>query len=228
VTPRAAAGVGWPGWPHLRHFVLLSALLTVEFAVVFCGADGITARHSLRIHAYAQAELAIPLVPAMVVPYMTMYAIFYVAPFVLRSRADLDRLAGALARVIAIAGVAFVAFPAELGFPPVDVPGSMWNSWLHLADRLNLDYDLVPSLHVALFTVCAGTYAARASRAARALLAAWLVLVAASTVLTHQHQLLDVVTGLALGVWGAAGALALKSARLPRAVPTSVLNLEGQ
>ncbi|HXW74373.1 MAG TPA: phosphatase PAP2 family protein [Steroidobacteraceae bacterium] len=228
MTPRAPAGVGWPGWPHLRHFARLAALLTVWFAVVFCGADWITARHSLRIHAYTQGELAIALIPVMVVPYMTMYLIFYLAPFVLRSRADLDRLAGALARVIAIAGVAFVAFPAELGFPPVDAPGSVWNSWLHLADRLNLDYDLVPSLHVALFTVCAGTYAARASSTARALLAVWLVVVAASTVLTHQHQLLDVVTGLALGAWGARAALVSKYPQAPRAAPTSVLNLEGQ
>ena len=91
----------------------------------------------------------------MVVPYMTMYTIFFLAPFIMRETDELDRLAVAVAQVIAIAGIAFLIFPAELGFPPVDVAGSVWNPWLLLAQVVSLRYNLVPSLHVALFTVCA-------------------------------------------------------------------------
>jgi membrane-associated phospholipid phosphatase len=189
--------------PHLRRFALLSLLIAAEFAVVFYGADWLTAQHPIRIHAYTNAELAIPLVPVMVVPYMSMYVIFLFAPFVLRTRADLDRFAGALARVIAIAGIAFLLFPAKLGFAPASAVGSIWNPWLQLAASVSRRYDLVPSLHVALFTVCAGTYARRTTSGVRLLLGIWLVVVAASTVLTHRHHLIDVVTGLALGAWGA-------------------------
>jgi membrane-associated phospholipid phosphatase len=213
--------------PPLRRFALLSALIAAEFAVVFYGADWLTARHPLRLRAYADAELSIPLVPAMVVPYMTMYVIFLFAPFVLRSTADLDRFAGALARVIVIAGVAFVLVPAELGFAPARTAGSIWHPWLQLAATVSRKYNLVPSLHVALFTACAGTYASRVSTRVRVLLGTWLAVVAAATVLTHQHHLLDVFTGLLLGAWGARVATASGVASpLPRAT-TPVLGQEG-
>lgn len=196
----------WPSRADWRHFALLYGLLTILFVVVFGGADWITRHHSVRIHAFWAFELSIPLVPWMVVPYMTMYVVFLLAPFLLPKR-ELNRLGFALAQVILVSGVAFLALPAELGFPPATAPGSVWGPWLRLADRLNLDFDLIPSLHVALFATCAGVYATRVAPWARALLGLWLVLVTASTVLTHQHHLIDAATGLALGAWGARSAL---------------------
>ncbi len=192
----------------LRHYALLWGLLSLEFVVVYCGADWITAHHSMRQQLYANFELGIPLIPYMVVPYTTMYAIFLLSPFVLKNRAALDRLALAAAKVIAIAGIAFVALPARLGFAPADAGHSVWGPWLRIASMVALKYNLVPSLHVALFTLCAGVYFTRVSRGARLGLVLWLATVAASTVLTHQHHLLDVVAGLALGAWGARTALA--------------------
>jgi len=216
-----------PLGPHLRRFARLSGLIAAEFAVVFYGADWLTAQHAMRIHAYANAELAIPLIPVMVVPYMTMYVIFLFAPLVLRRTADLDRFAAALARVIAIAGVAFLLLPAELGFAPVSTAASAWNSWLQLAATVSRRYDLVPSLHVALFTAAAASYAGRVSAPARVLLGIWLAVVAASTVLTHQHHLLDVAAGLALGLWGARVAAGKRVALPARRTTVAVLEREG-
>jgi hypothetical protein len=200
-----------PSWAHLRHFVVLWALVGSEFALVFIGADFITAHRHTRLHIYLSGELAIPFIPSMVVAYMSIYLIFLPAPFVLRSRPELDALAAALMKVIAIAGVAFLAIPAELGFAPTPVEiahldpllAHRWGALLGFADWLNLDYDLIPSLHVALFVTCAGVYALRAGPRVRTLLGTWGIIVTASTVLTHQHQLIDAATGVALGAWGA-------------------------
>jgi membrane-associated phospholipid phosphatase len=163
----------------------------------------------------------------MVVPYLTMYLIFPFAPFVLRSTADLDRFAAALARVIVIAGIAFVLLPAQLGFTPVSTAGSIWDPWLRLASTLSRNFNLVPSLHVALFTAAAVTYAGRVSMWVCALLGIWLAIVVASTLLTHQHHLIDVVTGLLLGAWGARVATAGNSAPLARQRSPSVFSHEG-
>jgi membrane-associated phospholipid phosphatase len=213
--------------PQLRRFALLSALIAAEFAVVYYGADWISAHRALRIHAYLRSELRIPLVPVMVVPYMTMYLIFLPAPFVLSGTAELDRLAGALARVIAVAGAAFLLLPAQLGFDPVSTAGSIWDPWLRFARMLAGTYDLVPSLHVALFTVAAVTYAGRVSPFTRSLLGIWLLVVAASTLLMHQHHLIDVAAGLALGVWGARIAAARRTAPLAKRGSPPVLGHEG-
>jgi membrane-associated phospholipid phosphatase len=188
---------------RFKHFMLLSGLIAAEFAVVYYGADWITAHRVLRIHAYARAELRLPLIPAMVVPYMTMYLIFLLSPLMLRSIAELDRFAGALAWVIVIAGAAFLLFPAQLGFPSVGAADGPWGPWLNTAAFISRPYNLVPSLHVALFTVAAATYALRAPTYLRVLLGIWLIIVTASTLLTHQHHLIDVITGLLLGGWGA-------------------------
>jgi len=209
---RSRPFVAWPSWAHLRLFAVLWAAVTADFVVVFVGADFITAHRHARLHAYWMSELEIPLVPPMVAFYMSIYLIFLPAPFILRSRPEIGALASALARVILVAGAGFLVFPAQLGFPstPSEVArlapsvAQRWGGWLLLADRLNLDYDLIPSLHVALFVTCAGVYAVRAGMGVRSLLAAWAALVAASTVLTHQHQVIDAIAGVALGVWGAA------------------------
>jgi hypothetical protein len=201
----------WPGWPHVRHYLALWAAVTIEFVIIFFGGDFVTAHRRARLHAFLPFELSIPLVPSMVIAYMSIYLIWIPAPFLLRERHQVNRLAFALALVILIAGIGFLAFPAELGFPPMSEdlarldPGSAnrWGAWLRLADLLNLDYDLIPSLHIAMFVTTAGAYAYQCGRVGRVVLGLWATAVVASTVLTHQHHLIDAIAGLALGLAGA-------------------------
>jgi hypothetical protein len=203
--------MAWPGWAQVQWFLALWIALSAEFAVIFGGGDFITAHRQMRLHLYLQSELTIPLIPSMVVAYMSIYLMFLPAPFVLRSRQEINGLAIALAKVILVAGVGFLVFPAQLGFSSTPsevaqldpVSAHRWGALLLFADQLNLDYDLIPSLHVALFVTCASVYAVRAGAVVRSLLVIWAAVVAASTVLTHQHQVIDVVAGVALGLWGA-------------------------
>jgi membrane-associated phospholipid phosphatase len=151
----------------------------------------------------------------MVLAYMSVYFGMLLAPFVLQKRRELDALAGALAAVILLAGIAFVLLPAELGFAPVVQSLALTSTGtegllgriLLLADVANLDYNLIPSLHVALLVTCLGAYFVHAGTGMRLVFAAWIALVSASTILTHQHHLIDVVAGLALGFLGARLAL---------------------
>jgi membrane-associated phospholipid phosphatase len=62
---------------------------------------------------------------------------------------------------------------------------------------------LIPSLHVAMFVTTAGAYAHQSGRVGRIVLGLWATAVVASTVLTHQHHLIDAIAGLALGLAGA-------------------------
>jgi membrane-associated phospholipid phosphatase len=66
-------------------------------------------------------------------------------------------------------------------------------------------HNLLPSLHVALSVVCVHVYARHAGTAGKALLWLWAGAVAASTLLLHQHYLLDVLSGAALGWAGVRG-----------------------
>jgi len=128
---------------------------------------------------------------------MSLYLLFMMAPFVLRTERELTALAVSLAVQIGIAGVGFLTFPADNLFP---TPGEMggWSATVRFAKWLALDHNLAPSLHVAMGTLCAAVYARQASPLGRAALSLWAGAIGLSTLLLHQHYLIDILTGYLL------------------------------
>lgn len=195
--------LAWPGWPHLRWAGLLYLLVTLWFGLVYGGADWFTGQRTTRVRIHLDAELSLPLIPAFTVGYMSIYVLFLGAPFVLRTRQELTALAINQAKAILCAGIIFLLLPAQLAFPAPQNLGP-WEGVFRFADRLNLDYNLVPSLHVALSVICIEMFASHATPAGRLALRMWGLLIATSTLFTHQHHLLDAIAGYGLAtalVW---------------------------
>lgn len=178
---------------HLLRFAILSGLVSIWFLIVYVGADWVTRQHTFRVPIAMPWEQSIPFFPATVVLYMSMYGLFLPAPFVFRTASQLDRFAGALLLLITIAGIGFLLIPAELTY--ASPPSSSWDGWFEIADTLNLTYDFVPSLHVGFAVACAAAYQGRAERWLSVSAWIWAVGVAASTLLLHQHHVIDVVGG---------------------------------
>jgi membrane-associated phospholipid phosphatase len=171
---------------------------TIWFVVVYGLCNWVTAHRSLRIPIHLPIELSIPFVPAAVLAYMSIYLLFLAGPFIVRERQAFSKLIRSLFLAILIGGIGFLLFPSELAYaPPSDL--GRWAALYHLADRLNLDYNLAPSLHVALAVCCVTVFAGRASVRMAVVLWAWAAAIALSTLLTHQHHVVDVITGWALG-----------------------------
>jgi membrane-associated phospholipid phosphatase len=191
----------WPGWRQIGFFLLLAGAVTVWFAIIYGGANFITGLHRYRVRLHLDAELAIPFVPQAVLGYMSIYAAFWMAPFILRTRQELQALARTLLVVILVAGVCFLIFPGELHFPP-DGDTGIWTGLVHFAKELALAYNLAPSLHVALTVVCITIYARQAGSFGKGLLWLWSGAICLSTLLLHQHHVIDVVTGFVLGLAG--------------------------
>ncbi len=169
------------------------------FALVYGGCDWLTAHRTLRVPIHLPVELSIPLVPGAVVFYMSIYLLFLAGPFIIRERREFTALIRALALATLIGGIGFLLVPSEAAFaPPVDL--GVWSGLFHFADRLNLDHNMVPSLHVAFSVCCIAAFALNASVRGRALLWIWAVAIALSTLLTHQHHVLDVMTGWGVGI----------------------------
>jgi len=197
---RAAAFLAWPGLAHLKYSFALMLANGLWFLIVFAGADFVTGRREARMHIDLPGELAIPLVPWTTAVYVSLYLLMLAGPFVLRTRKEFRAAIATLAFTIGIAGICFLLVPAELAFPPAQTSElGLWAPLFGFADDLNLTYNLLPSLHVALAVVCVAAFSTRAERTARGLLWTWAGAVALSTLLTHQHHVLDVLTG-----WGLA------------------------
>jgi hypothetical protein len=200
MLPRQEPFFAWPGWALLTQMLWLTLFVTLWWVIVYHGANWLTEVRSYRLRVHLDAELAMPFVPSFILAYLSMDLVFLPAPFILRSRRELQALALSLVVVTAVAGVSFLLFPAELAYPPCD-PGA-WSALFTIARELALTYNMVPSLHVAMSCIGLAAYATHGGPAGKALLGTWAATIALSTLLTHQHHLLDVVTGLGLAAAG--------------------------
>lgn len=200
MRPRHEPLLAWPGWGLVRFFLLLGTAVALWWCLVYHGADWLTCLRPRRVRVHCEAELAMPFVPAFILAYLSLNLVFLPAPLILRSRRELRALALALAAVTAVAGIGFLLVPAEPAYAAQD-PGA-WTGLFRLARGLALRHNLVPSLHVAMSCLCLDAYATRFGPTGRMVLGTWAAAIATATLLTHQHHLLDVATGLLLSAAG--------------------------
>lgn len=197
VFPPRERFLRWPNRAHWRATLGWSVALSGWWILVYGGADYVTALRASRLTIHLPVELRIPWVPEMAGVYLSLFPALWAAPFILHTRRELRTFSLRMMLMVGAAGICFLLFPAELAYPPA----AEWepSSALYaLADRINLRYNCVPSLHVALALFCAFAYGVRAGGSLRAALYLWAAAVALSTLLLHQHHLLDVATGAAL------------------------------
>jgi membrane-associated phospholipid phosphatase len=188
----------WPGWPHLRFAAMVGTAFCAGWSVVYNGAGALAEARPVRIPVHFAWERGIPLVGAMFPIYLSINLLLWLAPFVLRTRSELLSFIRTLGAITLVAAAVFVALPAQSAYPD---PGSIgaWSAWRDLAGRVALRVNMLPSLHVAMTTACVAVCVPRSRGWQRAVVLTWGGLIVLSTVLTHQHHVLDVVTGAALG-----------------------------
>ncbi|MDB5893747.1 MAG: hypothetical protein JWQ88_1278 [Rhodoferax sp.] len=146
-------------------------------------------------------EADMPFVPWLIVPYMSSGPLFLAAFFLVRSGDDLRVLSQRLLLATVTAAMVFVWWPLRYGMPRPPVAANALAPLFDLLAALDAPYNQLPSLHVA-YGLILWLALRRVPRAtwARAALATWLALTSASTLLVHQHRLLDVLAGLGLGL----------------------------
>lgn len=197
-----AGDKGWrmtPGRERFRRYLLLGLGLYLLFFLVYGGLNLVTSLRAQRLHLYLDWELGIPFWPEMMLGYASLLVLFLLPPFALSPTA-LTGLARRFVYATLIAAVAFLLFPAELGFERPEATGS-YGTIYRLLYTLDLPHNLVPSLHVTYSTLTLAALGSVSGPWLRGLLALWLGIICLSTLLVHQHHLLDVTGGLALGVW---------------------------
>ena len=181
--------------PRLRTYLLWSFWAGVAFFGVYPTMNWITSLRRAPLHLYLTSELAIPFLPQFIWPYLSMYVLF-VLPLFFVPAASMPALGKQLIAGCLISAALFLLIPAELGFRR-EVPHSYAAIY---AGMFSIDrpYNLVPSLHVIWSTAITLACADFARPAMRIVLLAWLCVIVASTVLVHQHHLIDVIAALAI------------------------------
>lgn len=188
----------WPGWAHLRLALLVSLVTGAWFGVVYGGCDWITGLRGTHYRIHFDWEPNIPFVPLASVAYLSINLMLGSVAFTLRRRAELLAAGAMVLATTTIAGVAFLLYPSRLAYPPTPSAG-VWQAAYDFADVINLNYNLAPSLHVGFAFAAGLAMSHRRPAFARFMFLAWASLIAVSTMLAHQHHLIDVITGAMLG-----------------------------
>jgi protein-tyrosine phosphatase/membrane-associated phospholipid phosphatase len=180
--------------------------LSVFFLFVYGASNWIAAQRQLTSHNLPtvcfrwERARAIPFVPQMIWPYISLDALFFVAPLVCcRTRRELHVLGGRILLAISVAGICFVVFPLKMAYvAPVDQLHGLTH-FIFASLAAHSTYNLAPSLHIALGSILCIAYVDRFPKL-RAIIYGWFVLIAASTLLTYQHHLFDLLCGQALAM----------------------------
>jgi membrane-associated phospholipid phosphatase len=155
-----------------------------------------------RIFLQTAIDRAMPLVPVMVIPYVSLIPLIGIAALVF-AVADLRRFQSfALAMTIALL-VSYLFYATAQSY--VIRPTITGDDWLSRAVRqvysLDKPYNDFPSLHTSLSTIIAVSWL-RVHRRTGIAVAVWCALIVASTVLIHQHYVADLAGGLVVA-WAA-------------------------
>lgn len=182
---------------RLRTYLLWSALVGIAFFAVYPTMNWLTSLRRAPLHLYFDAELRIPFVPQFIWPYLSMYVLFLIPPFLIPAE-HMPALGRQLIAGCLLSAVCFLLFPAELGFARELPEQEPYTAIYAKIFRIDRPFNLVPSLHVIFSTAIALACADFARPVMRTALLSWLTVIVASTVLVHQHHLLDLAVALAV------------------------------
>lgn len=181
-----------------RRRVALTISFVGIFSMVYGGASWLSAHRELPTAPHLSWELTLPFVPAAAWMYLSVPLTLLLLPFVVRSRRRLLALWTTLTCTVLAAGLCYLLYPVAQAWPERVAHGS-WAGLFGFVDAVNLEHNELPSLHVAFATILALWLSRDLHPVGRGLLGLWLLAVAASTLFLHEHHLLDVTTGAALG-----------------------------
>ncbi|MBI5109217.1 MAG: hypothetical protein HZA62_10765 [Rhodocyclales bacterium] len=192
------AHVSWPDGARWRAFLKFMALFYLFFFPVYFGAGHLAAQSGDTFGLYWSWERDIPLIPWMIWPYLTLFSLFLL-PLFHMSATQMAMLSRQSTATLVISGLFFLLVPTRAGFLPAAVAG-LHQPLFSLLATVDTPHNLAPSLHVAFSALillgCAAQTSPRLAWAYRF----WLLLLSISTVLVHQHHIVDVVSGLALAL----------------------------
>lgn len=187
-----------PDTARWRAYLKFMGLFYLFFFPVYFGGGHIAAHSLETFRLYWSWEQDIPVIPWMIWPYLSLFTLFLL-PLAHLNPGQISALSRQSTATLVLAGLIFLAVPTQSGYPPSIVTG-LHQPIFELLGRLDTPHNLAPSLHVAFSALILLACAARTSPGLAWGYRFWLLLLSVSTLLVHQHHLVDVVSGLAIAL----------------------------
>jgi membrane-associated phospholipid phosphatase len=184
-------------WKTYSYWVFL---ISLAFFPTYPFCNWFTSQRNNTLGLYLGSELNIPFIPEFIWAYLSMYVLFLTPPFSLNVL-ELQALGKRLLVGSLLSSLAFLVIPSHLGFARVIPNDPFYKVIFTGLFAVDQPHNMVPSLHV-VFSALISFALLDASKAWIPKFAwlGWLILIVASTLLVHQHHLLDGFTGLAVAL----------------------------
>jgi len=181
-----------------KTYALSAVWVGVAFFSIYPTCNWLTSLRDDYFTLYVPFELNVPFVPEFIVVYLSMYVLFAMPPFFLQVP-ELTALGKQLIVGTLLSGLTFIILPAKLGFAREIPDGGLLETIYSKMFAIDMPHNMVPSLHVVFSALILLSLAGTSSgERLKWFWYGWLTLICASTLLVHQHHLLDVVAALAL------------------------------
>jgi membrane-associated phospholipid phosphatase len=198
------------GGPARRTLILQAAKTAVSlsllFVMVYGSTNWIAAKRpseDVGLWYFAWELTAIPYVPLLIVPYMSIDLLFFAAPFLCRDERELRVFANRVVFTTLVAAAFFLLLPLKLAWPKRPPVAGWFGEFVErcctVPIMMELPHNLFPALHIALAMILADIYGRHTRGITRVLSYIWFSLIGLSTMLTWQHHLVDIAGGVVLG-----------------------------
>ncbi len=137
--------------------------------------------------------------PELIWVYLSMNLLLFFPPFFMAVN-ELGLLGKQLIAGTVISGLFFLLIPTELGFERIVPDTSPYHELFSEIFKVDYPHNLVPSLHVVFSTSIILAICKHLTFWSRWLLLIWLGAIMASTMLVHQHHIIDVLAGFTLAL----------------------------
>ena len=177
------------------------AWILVVFYATYPLANWLASRRGRRYDFLTPWDGLIPLVPEWIWVYFSFF-VFLLLPLALVDAEELDALGRRMVAATLFCALVFVLFPANLAFARSLPEAEPYRSIFGMMFAVDQPHNLLPSLHIVYTALtCSAICKAQWPRGRHwlcGLIVVWSVAICASTMLVHQHHVLDVVTALML------------------------------
>ena len=188
---------------HIGAKLLLYATMAMLFFWGYRMVAEMTATRSGEVSFLTPIDEAIPFVPEFVFPYMSLYALFWLPVIVSRniSLRDFFGIIVATGGMFAVAFTVYLVVPSR--YPRPDVSPDASFVYYVLAKALyayDLPNNTLPSTHAAVVAILLSATRKKFGRRTYAIYALWGTSILLSTVTVKQHYIVDLVSGIILGI----------------------------